>query len=162
MFVHTKYSPWRQFPTDEIINLTNVLTSISATSNNAVSLWRQVRNKWLRILETTGGRAGNMTGANTTRHTPSADSASASGSYNSAASRGRGRGRGAQRGRGGRGGSRVIPRQPAPPALVRILLCTSWISRFYFQTSITQQFFPDCGTHPMYCGFRIPIFSAIL
>jgi hypothetical protein len=87
--------------------------------------WWQVRNKWLRILETTGGRAGNMTGANTARHTPSTDPASASGSYNPAASRGRGRGRGAQRGRGGRGGSRVIPRQPAPPALVRFLICIS-------------------------------------
>ncbi len=82
-----------------------------------------MRNKWLRILETTGGRAGNMTGASSVRHTPSADSASASGSYNSAASRGRGRGRGAQRGRGGRGGSRVIPRQPAPPAMVGVPLC---------------------------------------
>ncbi len=88
----------------------------------AVSLWRQVRNKWLRILETTGGRAGNMTGASSVRQTPSADSASASGSYNSAASRGRGRRRGAQRGRGGHGGSRVIPRQPAPPAMVGVPL----------------------------------------
>ncbi len=86
--------------------------------------YAQVRNKWLRILETMGGRSGNMTGAAPYRTSQAADGASAGAqnSYNSGAAssgRGRGRGRGGPRGRGnGRGGSRVVPRQPTPPAMV--------------------------------------------
>ena len=79
-----------------------------------------MRNKWLRILETTGGRGGNMTGAATVRPNPQSDTSSSQAANGfSSASRGRGRGRGIQRGRAGRSGNRVIPRQPAPPALVR-------------------------------------------
>jgi hypothetical protein len=97
--------------------------------NNARDLFTkckcvQVHNKWLRILETLGGRSGNMTGAVPFRATQAADGASAStqSAYNSGANgsgRGRGRGRGGPRNRGnGRGGSRVVPRQPTPPAMV--------------------------------------------
>jgi hypothetical protein len=87
----------------------------------------QVRNKWLRILETSGGRSANITGANTAAQTASsADGRGSSGQSNHnngfANVRGRGRGgfgRGGQRGGGSnRGGSRVIPRQPTPPATV--------------------------------------------
>ncbi len=85
----------------------------------------QVRNKWLRILETIGGRPGSMTGAAAPYRSGPATDGSANGSqsgfYNNASAngRGRGRGRGTQRGRGGgRGGSRVVPRQATPPALV--------------------------------------------
>jgi hypothetical protein len=85
----------------------------------------QVRNKWLRILETSGGRSGSMTGAaGPYRGAYPADGTthgSQAGSYgnSTASTRGRGRGRGSQRGRGGgRGGNRVVPRQATPPALV--------------------------------------------
>jgi hypothetical protein len=90
-----------------------------------ILLYVQVRNKWLRILETIGGRPGSMTGA-PYRSGPTTDGSangSQSGFYNNASANGRGRGRsrGTQRGRGGgggRGGSRVVPRQATPPALV--------------------------------------------
>jgi len=86
----------------------------------------QVRNKWLRILETMGGRSGNMTGAAPFRSSQTADGASASAqkTYNgSETSSARRRGRGGLRSRGdGRGGSRIVPRQPTPPAMVIPLL----------------------------------------
>jgi len=86
-----------------------------------------VRNKWLRILETTGGRAANITGSSS----QPAGAADSRGNgqqqqggplQNNANGGGRGRGRGGfqNRGgaRGGRGGSRVVPRPVIPPASV--------------------------------------------
>jgi hypothetical protein len=111
---HTWFRP--RFPFEHYSNNTRDLF----TKGKCV----QVRNKWLRILETLGGRSGNMTGAVPFRASQAADgtSASAQSAYNSGANgsgRGRGRGRGGPRNRGnGRGSSRVVPRQPTPPAMV--------------------------------------------
>jgi hypothetical protein len=85
----------------------------------------QVRNKWLRLLETMGGRGASMTGA-PVQSTSSADSRSnnqqqQSSSQSGSGARGRGRGGFQNRGgnsRGGRGGSRVVPRPVIPPASV--------------------------------------------
>jgi hypothetical protein len=98
----------------------------------------QVRNKWLRLLETMGGRGASMTGA-PVQSTSSADSRSnnqqqQSSSQSGSGARGRGRGGFQNRGgnsRGGRGGSRVVPRPVIPPASVShhvwfIFLPKSW------------------------------------
>ncbi len=103
----------------------------------------QVRNKWLRILETLGGRSGNMTGAVPFRASQAADGASANAqsAYNSGATgsgRGRGRRRGGPRNRGnGRGGSRVVPRQPTPPAMVSQPL---FITQAFTVTGVSLRF----------------------
>jgi hypothetical protein len=119
-----------RFGTDGFLNR-NVLkprsTCTYCTTLKIQIYFAQVCNKWLRILETSGGRSANITGANTTAQTSSsADGRGSSGQSNHNNSfanvRGRGRGgfnRGGQRGGGSnRGGSRVIPRQPTPPATV--------------------------------------------
>jgi hypothetical protein len=119
----------------------------------------QVRNKWLRILETSGGRSANITGANTAAQPAgSADGRGSGGqaNHNSFANgRGRGRGgfsRGGQRGGGGsRGGSRVIPRQPTPPAMVNLLFCyTHYMSIMY---DLTASSF-DTGLTPLHVAFH--------
>jgi hypothetical protein len=90
----------------------------------------QVRNKWLRLLETMGGRGASMTGA-PVQSTSSADSRSnnqqqQSSSQSGSGARGRGRGGFQNRGgnsRGGRGGSRVVPRPVIPPASANGVPC---------------------------------------
>jgi hypothetical protein len=85
----------------------------------------QVRNKWLRLLETIGGRGASMTGA-PVQSANSADSRPSNqqqqgGSQSGSGACGRGRGGVQNRGgnsRGGRGGSRVVPRPVIPPASV--------------------------------------------
>ncbi len=84
----------------------------------------QVRNRWLRLLETMGCRATTMTGASNSLATASGASANSGNNYqHGGSSRGRGRGgqnRGGQRGAGGgRGGNRVVVKPQIPPASVR-------------------------------------------
>ena len=104
---------------------------IDCTTKRPHVLWlnsnfhAQVRSKWLRILETSGGRSGGFTGAS-----EPAPQAGASGQQNSARGRGRGGGnqsfgnrpgpnsRGGASGGPNRGGSRVNPRVNTPPASV--------------------------------------------
>ena len=104
-----------------------------------------MRNKWLRLLETMGGRGASMTGA-PAQQAASAEARSSnqqqpSGSQSGNSSRGRGRGGFQNRGgntRGGRGGSRVVPRPVIPPAAVStpsILDCGSGPLRYLDNSS---------------------------
>jgi hypothetical protein len=84
-----------------------------------------VRNKWLRLLETLGRSGASMTGAPAQQAAPaearSGNHQQPGGSQSGSSSRGRGRGGFQNRGgnsRGGRGGSRVVPRPVIPPAAV--------------------------------------------
>ncbi len=90
-----------------------------------IRVYLKVRNKWLRLLETMGGRGASMTGA-PAQQAASAEAQSSNqqqpgGSQPGNSSRCRGRGGFQNRGgntRGGRGGSRVVPRPVIPPASV--------------------------------------------
>jgi hypothetical protein len=103
----------------------------------------QVRNKWLRLLETMGGRGASMTGApsqpaNSADSRPSSQQQQSS-SQSGSGTRGRGRGGFQNRGgnsRSGRGGSRVVPRPVIPPASVS----HSVIDCFLFEISRTSDF----------------------